>query len=94
MDEFRLLPVFALRNQRPELVIMEMGTNDIANAFAVIVETLIDIGLILLEEYNVKHVILYSCLKREKNLHTLSSSQFEDLVYSLNTELASKFGKF
>ncbi len=73
-----------------------MGTNDTTNGFAVrvIVESLIDIGLILVKKYNVKHVILCSCLKREKNIHNLSSSQFEDFVYSLNTELSSKCEKF
>ncbi len=83
------IPNFKLRNFRPELVIMDIGTNDLAAGYKIrnIVQAILDLVLTFIQTYHVKQVIICSCLKREHGLRNLTMCQFEDLVYYFNYEL-------
>ncbi len=75
MEEFS---VFTLRNNTTSLVIIDVESNDLANGFSVkdIVRTLIDVAIIMVEQYKVQHVKICSCLMRENRIGNLIAYQF------------------
>ncbi len=89
MDDFRLLS-FLLRNIKPSIVIIDIVSNDIAHNYstASICAAIIDTARILKDKYHVKHIKICSCIRRERNIGKLSSSQFNDLTIALNNKLS------
>ncbi len=89
MNVFRL-PSFLLRNIKHSIVIIHIGSNDIAHNYstASICAAIIDTARTLKDTYHVKHINICSCTRRERNIGKLSSSQSNDVTIAVNNKLS------
>ena len=80
------LPEQALIHYAPTVVILDYGSNDLANGAdpLEVATTIIDIANTLINKYSVAHVVICSVLNRTSALGSLTAAQFKSLAYKVN----------
>ena len=78
------LPGVTIRNIRPDIVIIDLGTNDLVSGKQPheVMDAIEEVCTTLLTTYRVRYIVLCSVLKR--TTHIMDTEEFSDLAYELN----------
>ena len=91
MDTFRYPP--ELQHLTPDIIIIEMGSNDLAHHFHStsqvqhLAHAIVNMAQYCLSHYGASHVVICSSLKRLRGVHNQTLAQYNANVYLLNNNL-------